>query len=52
MLPLVSSITTGVIGRTVLSNTEISCGMPLSRTVKSSFVRFGTRRPAESVTVM
>ena len=51
MLPLVSSMTTAVIGRTALSKSVISCGLVLSRTWKSSFVRSGTSRPCASVTV-
>ncbi len=51
MLPLVSSITTAVIGRTALSKSAISCGRLLSRIWKSSLTRSGTRRPCASVTV-
>ena len=51
VLMLVSSITTTVIGRTLFSNSTISCGWPLSKMAKSSRDRSGTRRPSESVTV-
>ena len=49
--PLVSSITTTVIGSTSLLNTVSACGLPLSSTSKSSRARSGTSRPPLSVTV-
>ena len=51
MLPLVSSMTTTVIGWTSLSKKTSGCGLSLSNTSKSSCVRSGTRRFCASVTV-
>ena len=51
MLALVSSMTTAVNGCGSLENRAISAGLPLSKTVKSSCVRSGTRRPPLSMTV-
>ena len=51
MLALVSSMTTTVIGCVSLSKKVSGCGLSLSKTSKSSFVRFGTSRCSASVTV-
>ena len=51
MLPLVSSITTTVIGWISFWKNTIDCSFSLSRISKSSFVRLGTRRFCASVTV-
>ena len=51
MLPLVSSMTTTVIGWLSASKRMIGVGLPLSRMSKSSFTRSGTSRLAVSVTV-
>ena len=51
MLPLVSSMTTTVIGRTSLSKSDSSTGFSLSKTAKSSCTRPGTRRRSGSSTV-
>ncbi len=51
ILPLMSSITATVIGWISLEKTVRSTGRPLSRTRKSSRVRFVASRPAPSLTV-
>ena len=51
MLPLVSIITTVVIGTGLFSKTVIFTGFRLSRISKSSSTRSGTRRFSLSVTV-
>ena len=51
MLPLVSSMTTTVIGCISFSKKTSGCGFSLSKTSKSSCTRSGTRRFCASVTV-
>src|SRR6476620_237764 len=51
MLPLVSSMTTTLIGCGLLSKVVSVCSLPLSCTSKSSCTRSGTRRLSASVTV-
>ena len=51
MLPLVSSMTTTVIGWISFSKKTIGCGFSLSKTSKSSCVRPGTSRRCASATV-
>ena len=51
MLPDTSSITISRIGWGVLSNSVIGCGLPSSRTSKSSCESVVTSRPSRSVTV-
>ena len=46
MLELMSSSNAAVIGCVSLEKIEISAGLPLSSTVKSSFVRSVTSRPS------
>ena len=51
MLPLVSRAMPRLTGTRSLSNCDTGCGLPSSRTTKSSRRRFGTNRPPASVTV-
>ena len=51
MLPLVSSMTTTVIGWTSFWKKMIGCGFSLSKTSNSSCVRPGTSRRVASATV-
>ena len=51
MLALKSIMTTTVNGCTLLSKNVISCGLSLSRIVKSSRSSPGTNRPLASMTV-